>query len=167
MEDSIKKPFPQPVGFLTNKGCGAWPSMNCWSNGRRERSLLWEIQPLTDFPRPCPIFFVVARSIVQDGRPVLIPNWRIFSKKIQDPFLGRKGAESRTFGETKSNYLRGRMTGEQGFYGGPGYGNKRQPPRRTILDAGGESPLRCEQGFYLGARFPSFDGSLELNEIFA
>src|ERR1700759_130071 len=62
-------------------------------------------QPLSDFPRPRAIFFVVARSPVQDGRPFLIPNWRIFFKKIRRLFLGRKRAQSRTSRETKSNYL--------------------------------------------------------------
>jgi hypothetical protein len=65
----------------------------------------WGGQPLTDFPRPCAIFFVVARSLVQDGRSVLIPDWWIFFVKIHGPFLGREGAEGRTFRETKSNDL--------------------------------------------------------------
>lgn len=37
---------------------------------------------LNDPPRPCAALFDVARTLVRDGKPIVIPNWRIFIVQI-------------------------------------------------------------------------------------
>jgi hypothetical protein len=57
-------------------------------------------------PRPYAILFVIARSLVHDGRPVVMPKWRIFIIKIESAFrIGRECTESRTFRKIEGNYI--------------------------------------------------------------
>jgi hypothetical protein len=45
-------------------------------------------------PRPCAIFFVIARPLIHDLRPIGIPIWRIFMIQAHNPLrLGRECAE--------------------------------------------------------------------------
>ena len=52
---------------------------------------------LKNFPRPCTVVFVVARSLIHYVRPVLIPKRRILIIKSKNPFgNGRERAQSRS-----------------------------------------------------------------------
>ena len=61
---------------------------------------------LNDSPRPCAIFFVIARPLVHDSRPVGIPIWRILMIQTHNPFrLGRESAERHPSRNVEGNYL--------------------------------------------------------------
>ncbi len=48
---------------------------------------------LSDSPRPCAIFLVIARPLIHDVMPLLMPSWWIFVIQPWNPFCcGRKRA---------------------------------------------------------------------------
>src|ERR1700730_149920 len=75
-------------------------TLSCW-----DRKLLAFGFP-SDSPRSDTIFFVIARPLVHDWRPVGTPIWRSFVVSFRKPFqLNRECADSRTFRKVEGNYL--------------------------------------------------------------
>ena len=61
---------------------------------------------LNDLPRPCAILFVVARTLVHDGRPLVMPSRRTFVIQSYNAFKeGCECAECRSSRKIEGNYL--------------------------------------------------------------
>jgi hypothetical protein len=65
-------------------GIGEWMALG--SAVRRFNS--FETSPILSYPpRPCAILFVITRTLVHDGKPVMGPNWRIFFSRTTRTFV--------------------------------------------------------------------------------